>query len=330
MTNRMMINLYKERLRENELIVTVNINTFYFLRWLILVAGRGPLFESKEFHRLTKFNRNTKRPLRYQKEEIKKEQYDDDQVSIIATDSNELSTVKSTDSQVQTKMAMNLWSYFGLLGSPNDYLEAHHFERTNGNINSINKIDCAANLSLQTRWITSIGGERNAQSCQNCGAICAPVLCTVDCLRIEMSGPEKSAASFLSIGKLAIRDLLRDGRLPPDIKDAGGNKRSSSGGSSSKVGSVVKRLKIYWSKQLVEARKKNLYNDATLLANAVEQLDQMRDESALEVEKQRVGDMIYEILTDMIKRRKLYERLQSHLKGKQPLNTLRYDYIYFH
>ena len=49
------------------------------------------------------------------------------------------------------------------------------------------------------------------------------------------------------------------------------------------MGSVVKKLKIYWSKQLVEARRKHLYNDATLLANAIEQLDQMRDESALEV-----------------------------------------------
>ena len=58
------------------------------------------------------------------------------------------------------------------------------------------------------------------------------------------------------------------------------------------MGSVVNKLKIHWSKQLVEARRKHLYNDATLLANAIEQLDQMRDESALEVKKQRVGNMI--------------------------------------
>ena len=43
------------------------------------------------------------------------------------------------------------------------------------------------------------------------------------------------------------------------------------------------------------------------------------EESALEIEKQRVGDMIYEILIDMIKRRKLYERLQSHLKSTRQL-----------
>jgi len=274
MANRLTINLYQDRLRENDLIITVNINTFFFLRWLILVAGHGPMFESVEHHRTTKFNRNTQRALR-DEEGDQIPAADDDKVRVEMSDNNATSTIKSTDSQVQAKMAMHLWSSSGLIGSVPDYLEAHNFERTKGNLNDGN--DAAANLSLQTRMIQDVGGERLAQLCQNCGAICAPVLCTNDCVGMEMAGPEESAVSVLTIGKLAIRDLLRDGRLPPDIKDAGGSSSSSGNGSGgNSKGSVVKRLKTYWGKQLREARRKHLYNDATLLSNAIEQLDAMR------------------------------------------------------
>ena len=70
---------------------------------------------------------------------------------------------------------------------------------------------------------------------------------------------------------------------------------------------------MYWNKQLQIARKRNLYNDAALLSKAIEQLETMRSDADLE--KQRMGDMICEILTDMIQRRKLYERLQAHFRG---------------
>ena len=59
---------------------------------------------------------------------------------------------------------------------------------------------------------------------------------------------------------------------------------------------------MYWNKQLQIARKRNLYNDAALLSKAIEQLETMRSDADLE--KQRMGDMICEILTfDSVKRK---------------------------
>ena len=175
-----------------------------------------------------------------------------------------------------------------------------------------------------------MGDERNAKCCPHCHGILPPDLITNDCNSIEMSGPSESILTILSINKLAVRDLLRAGRLPPDLKDHVSNDLDSSSASSTataKAGlssstsskSVVKKLETYWNNQLLIACKRNVYQDASLLSKAIEQLKYMRNDANIEIEKQRLGDLIFETLSDMIQRRKLYERLQSHYRSTKKL-----------
>ena len=123
----------------------------------MLVSGHGAMFESVENHRLTKFNRNVQRLHRNtildeedaaanatqttsdfkpnskkkKKKRIILDEYDDP-VRILTTDETDLSTVRSTDSAIQSRMAEQLWSSNGLLGSTIDFLAAHDFERKEG------------------------------------------------------------------------------------------------------------------------------------------------------------------------------------------------------
>ena len=361
MQSKLILNLYQERM-QHDLIVTIDISTFNFLRWLMLVSGKGMLFESVEHHRLSKFNRNMQRLHRNDDDEEEEEEEEgkkataassasrkqatsnnkeknkkknkkknqlseqDDPVRIITTDASVRSSVKSTDSNVQNRIAENLWSSSGLLGSTMDFLAANNFERQEGNTDEHG----AANLTLLTKFINNVGDERNAKCCPHCHGILPPDLITNDCNSIEMSGPSESILTILSINKLAVRDLLRAGRLPPDLKDHVSNDLDSSSASSTataKAGlssstsskSVVKKLETYWNNQLLIACKRNVYQDASLLSKAIEQLKYMRNDANIEIEKQRLGDLIFETLSDMIQRRKLYERLQSHYRSTKKL-----------
>lgn len=307
--NRLILDLYRERLRRDELIITVNLGSFQFLRWTLLVAARGTLFESPNYHRRTNFDR-----LRWVYRSV-----DTSKIPIPAG---------TASSDAQVRMSESIFGDQGVLGTEIILREALEFERDEGiteyEAATSKSIPIAANLSLQTRWITDVGGERKAKSCENCECILAPVLAGEGTHSIAIQGPDEAIPTSLSPGKIAIRDLVGSGRLPPKIMSSSslGEVDNDNTQDSKKDGSksIVSMLIRYWSSQLVLARKRGKYDDAALLSSAVNHLvSHLRDEASPENEKSAVSNLIYEILVDMIARRKFHERLQAHFRSTRQL-----------
>ena len=245
-------------------------------------------------------------------------------------------------------MSESLFGAQGILGAPKDMIEAIKFEQVAGitefESSTSQSSPIAANLSIQTRWIGKVGGERNAKSCGHCGCVLAPKLSIPGTKSIAIQGPDEAIPVSLTTGKIAIRDLLAAGRLPPQMTlpssssnndDDGGDSGDvdngddhETDGRSGRNKSIVAMLINYWQKQLVAARQRGHYDDAKVLSLALDHLrSRMRDEINPENERATLANLIYEILTDMIYRRKFYEKLQSNFRGTRQLKREIISYL---
>jgi hypothetical protein len=313
---RLVLDLYRERLRKKELVMTVDLGNFQYMRWLLTVAARGSLFESPAFHRATKFDRDA---------------------MLLGNGAQNAAKTNTghgaASSEAQGRMSESIFGPQGILGASKDVRESIEFERKRGitefETSTSKSTPIAANLSIQTRWIPNVGGERKAKSCENCRCILAPALAVEGTQSIAIQGPDEALSSSLSGGKMAIRDLLAAGRLPPKMTSPSGDDDDGvggGGGGGSK--SIVAMLIHYWHGQLGAARQRGLYDDAKVLAEALEHLrSHMRDELSSENERATLANLTFEILTDMISRRKFYEGLQSHFRGTRQLKREIYAYL---